>query len=61
MLSDRNLDKLLSLIGAIKPSDLDKFIKANDTNDCSSLSILTFDCPFNIEWEFKSITQCREV
>lgn len=30
MLNGRNLDKLLSLIGAIKPSDLDKFIKAND-------------------------------
>lgn len=24
-------------------------------------SILTFGCPFNIEWEFKSITQCSEV
>ena len=35
--------------------------KANDPNNYSSLSILTFDCPFNIEWEFKSITQCREV
>ena len=30
MLNDRNLDKLLTLIGAIKPSDLDKFIKDND-------------------------------
>ena len=30
MLNGRNLDKLLSLIGAIKPSDLDKFIKANN-------------------------------
>lgn len=30
MLNGRNLDKLLSLIGAIKPSDLDKFIKDND-------------------------------
>ena len=30
MLSDRNLDKLLSLIGAIKQSDLDKCIKDND-------------------------------
>ena len=30
MLNGRNLDKLLLLIGAIKPSDLDKFIKAND-------------------------------
>ena len=30
MLNGRNLDKLLSLIGAVKPSDLDKFIKAND-------------------------------
>ena len=30
MLNGRNLDKLLSLIGAIKPSDLEKFIKAND-------------------------------
>ena len=30
MLNDRNLDKLLSLIGAVKPSDLDKFIKDND-------------------------------
>ena len=30
MLNGRNLDKLLSLIGAIKPSDLDKFIRAND-------------------------------
>ena len=35
--------------------------KANDPNDYSSLSILTFDCPFNIEWEFNTITQCREV
>ena len=30
MLNGRNLDKLLSLIGAVKPSDLDKFIEAND-------------------------------
>ena len=30
MLNGRNLDKLLLLIGAIKPSDLEKFIKAND-------------------------------
>lgn len=30
MLNGRNLDKLLSLIGAVKPSDLDKFIKTND-------------------------------
>ena len=30
MLNGRNLDKLLSLIGAVKPSDLDKFIKDND-------------------------------
>ena len=30
MLEGRNLDKLLSLIGAVKPSDLDKFIEAND-------------------------------
>ena len=30
MLSDRNLDKLLTVIGAIKPSDLDRFIKDND-------------------------------
>ena len=30
MLNGRNLDKLLSLIGAITPSDLEKFIKAND-------------------------------
>ena len=30
MLNGRNLDKLLTLIGAVKPSDLDKFIKAND-------------------------------
>ena len=30
MLNGRNLDKLLLLIGAIKPSDLDKFIKANN-------------------------------
>ena len=30
MLNGRNLDKLLSLIGAIKPSDLEKFIKANN-------------------------------
>ena len=29
MLNGRNLDKLLSLIGAVKPSDLDKFIKDN--------------------------------
>ena len=30
MLNGRNLDKRLSLIGAVKPSDLDKFIKDND-------------------------------
>ena len=30
MLNGRNLDKLISLIGEIKPSDLEKFIKAND-------------------------------
>ena len=24
-------------------------------------TLLTFDCPFNIEWEFNTITQCREV
>lgn len=30
MLNNKNLDKLLSLIGAIKPSDLDKFIRDND-------------------------------
>ena len=30
MLNGRDLDKLLTLIGAIKPSDLDKFIKDND-------------------------------
>ena len=30
MLNGRGLDKLLTLIAAIKPSDLDKFIKDND-------------------------------
>ena len=30
MLNGRGLDKLLTLIGAIKPSELDKFIKDND-------------------------------
>ena len=33
--------------------------KAN--NDEYSYSLLTFDCPFNIEWEFNTITQCSEV
>ncbi len=33
--------------------------KANDSDNY--FSILTFDCPFNIEWEFKTITQCVEV
>ena len=33
--------------------------KAN--NDEHSCSLLTFDCPFNIEWEFNTITQCVEV
>ena len=33
--------------------------KAN--NDEHSYSLLTFDCPFNIEWEFNIITQCKEM
>ena len=33
--------------------------KANDEEQYFTL--LTFDCPFNIEWEFNTITQCREV
>ena len=33
--------------------------KAN--NEEHYFTLLTFDCPFNIEWEFNTITQCREV
>ena len=33
--------------------------KAN--NDEYSYSLLTFECAFNIEWEFNTITQCSEV
>ena len=33
--------------------------KAN--NEEEYFTLLTFDCPFNIEWEFNTITQCREV
>ena len=33
--------------------------KANEEEHYFTL--LTFDCPFNIEWEFNTITQCREV